>query len=333
MKTGKLSELVLSRSVLKKIKNKRNEVVQGARVGADAAVMKVPGELVTAVACSGSFGFLGQSFQEQESSLARELISPELTAIHAVNSVAAEGGKPFALQIAMILPENMEEPLIKKVMDAFANVAERLDLQIAGGHSEVSSYVTSPVYSVTAYGYRREWQHNMAKENVWGQDIVMTKAMGLEGTGLMAAFGKNRLEKRFSKAYVEAAMVSTEELEVVSEAQTATDYGVTCMHDLSETGVFGGLWELGEKLHMGLEVSLTQIPVRQETIELSEYLDVNPFLMPSAGSMLIVTADGAGLVKVLEEKGIDAAVIGKMTQGNDKVVVHHEERRFLEQPR
>ena len=105
------------------------------------------------------------------------------------------------------------------------------------------------------------------------------------------------------------------------------------MHDLSETGVFGGLWELGEKLHMGLEVSLTQIPVRQETIELSEYLDVNPFLMPSAGSMLIVTADGAGLVKVLEEKGIDAAVIGKMTQGNDKVVVHHEERRFLEQPR
>lgn len=105
------------------------------------------------------------------------------------------------------------------------------------------------------------------------------------------------------------------------------------MHDLSETGVFGGLWELGEKMQAGMEIEARNIPVHQETIELSEQLEQNPYTMQSAGSLLVVTRDGNGLVHRYEKEGIHAALIGKVMPGHDKVLLNRDERRFIEQPR
>ena len=97
-------------------------------------------------------------------------------------------------------------------------------------------------------------------------------------------------------------------------------------------GTFGKT-TAGEKLSAGVEIGLKAIPIRQETVELSEYLDVNPYTMPSAGSLLIVAEDGAAMVQVLEDAGIPAAVIGKVTDNKDKVLLNDTERRYLEQPR
>ena len=52
--------------------------------------------------------------------------------------------------------------------------------------------------------------------------------------------------------------------------------------------------------------------------------------MKSSGMLLMVTEDGEGLVEALENKGIKAALIGRFTDNNDKVVINGEEKRFLE---
>lgn len=334
MKSGKLSELVLARSVLKKIRNKRKEVISGAGAGKDAAVMKISGELVTACACSSSMSYIPEIPVTAENYLQSVLLNAEITVIRAVNSISAEMGNPFALLIAMILPESFEEVQIKKIMDMFEETAQSLNLQIAGGHSEVSGHVERPVFTVTAYGSRTKPEASMQeKKNLYGQDIVMTGYMALEGTTVMAELQKEKMEKRFTPLYIASAAGHRNQLCVIDHAVIAARNHVTMMHDLSETGVFGGLWELGEKMRTGMEVNLRMIPVRQETIELSEYMDINPFTMPSCGSMLMVAKDGTGLVKEMEKYGIPAAVIGKVMEGNDKVIINHDERRFLEQPR
>lgn len=334
MKAGKLSELVLTRSVLKKIRNKRKEVLIGAGAGKDASVMKISGELVTACACSSSMSYIPRIPVTAENYLQSVLLDAEITVIRAVNSISAEQGNPFALLTAMILPESFEEVQIKKVMDMFEETARSFNLQIAGGHSEVSSYVERPVFAVTAYGSRKDTGVSaQEKKDLYGQDIVMTGYMALEGTAVMAELQKDRMEKRFTPLYIAGAAEYRNQLCVMDHAVIAARNHVTVMHDLSETGVFGGLWELGEKMHTGLEVNLRLIPVRQETIELSEYMDINPYTMPSCGSMLMVAEDGTGLVREMEKYGIPAAVIGKVMEGNDKVLINHEERRFLEQPR
>lgn len=319
LNVGKLSELILKRSVLNKFRNKREEVLSGAKAGADAAVMLVKGQLVTAVSCSSV---------EYET-----LLDAKITMTRAVNSVAAEGGSPFAVLVSMIVPPETEESRIKSIMEVLEETASSLNVQIAGGHSEVSDKVNMPVFSVTAYGNcagelldsRRE------KDTLYGQDIVMTGYMALEATGVAAV--QHREELSFAPGYLAGAADYLQELSVVKHAQIALEHGSAVMHDLSETGIFGGLWELGEKMQAGMEIEARNIPVHQETIELSEQLEQNPYTMQSAGSLLVVTRDGNGLVHRYEKEGIHAALIGKVMPGHDKVLLNRDERRFIEQPR
>lgn len=334
MKAGKLPELVLGRSVLKKIRNKREEVIIGAKAGNDAAVMRIPGELVTACAGSSSMNYIPELPVDSEGYLESVMLNAGITAVRAVNSISAEGGNPFALLVTMILPENFEEPQVKKVMDVFEEVSRSLNLQIAGGHSEVSAHVVKPVFAVTAYGSRTGQPPLLREKKVlYGQDIIMTGYMASEGTAVLAKLQKDSLGKRFTPSYLSGAAEHINELSVMDHAAIAVRNHVSMMHDLSETGVFGGLWELGEKMRTGMEVNLRMIPVRQETIELSEYMELNPYALPSGGSMLMVAENGNDLVRELKKYGIPAAVIGKVMEGNDKVIINHDERRFLEQPR
>ena len=119
-------------------------------------------------------------------------------------------------------------------------------------------------------------------------------------------------------------------MSVRSEAAVAAKSGVAAMHDISEGGIFGALWELGQCSGVGLEIDLKKIPIRQETIEICEFFDVNPYKLVSGGSMLMAAEDGNALMQAIRREGGKAVVIGKATDGNDRVLINGEERRFLE---
>ena len=119
---------------------------------------------------------------------------------------------------------------------------------------------------------------------------------------------------------------------VFSEAACAIKSGVSGMHDLSEGGILGGLWEFAEKHSVGLEIDLKKIPVRQEIIEICEFYDINPYLLRSGGCLLMTVDNGSELVRELSKVGISASVIGRVTDGNDRVIYNGEEKRFLDLP-
>ena len=104
------------------------------------------------------------------------------------------------------------------------------------------------------------------------------------------------------------------------------------MHDITEGGVFGALWEMGSGSGVGLDIDLKSIPIRQETVEVCEALGLNPYILMSSGSMLISAKDGHGLVRELSKAGIHAAVVGKATQGNDRILRNGEDTRYLDKP-
>lgn len=113
----------------------------------------------------------------------------------------------------------------------------------------------------------------------------------------------------------------------------AVRHQVAAMHDVTEGGIFGALWEMAEASGVGLEIDLRKIPIRQETVEICEYFDINPYELISSGCMLMAAADGNTIVRELEKAGIHAVVAGKATDGNDRVLYTARERRFLEPPK
>ena len=161
-------------------------------------------------------------------------------------------------------------------------------------------------------------------------DIIATKWIGLEGTAIIAHEKEEELCTHFSRHFVEQAQALDRYLSVMPEAATAVKSGVRAMHDVTTGGIFGALWELAEASGVGLEIELKKIPIRQETVEICEFFDLNPYQLGSTGSLLLAAPDGNRLVLDLKQQGIPAVVIGKATADNDRVVINEDERRFLE---
>ena len=327
MKTGKISESILKRSVLKYCKTKREEVVKGAAPGVDCAFFTYPDGQVPD--CQDKV------FCAATQTVSLPVIRAGCYAVYAaVNAVAAGGGIPFAMQMALTLPEGTEESELKRIMQLTEEAAGICKVQIAGGHTEVTGAVKYPVISVTAFGYRLEAAERVSRGlPAAGQVVVMTKWMGLEGTAVLAQEREAELLERYPFSITTAAKGFEKYLPVLPEAATALKSGATAMHDMRKGGVFGGLYELAGRLGVGLSIDLKKIPVKQETIEICEFFDLNPYGLLSGGSLLIVAEDGDGMVKALQEAGIPAAVIGRTTDNNDKVLHNGEEIRFLEPAR
>lgn len=87
---------------------------------------------------------------------------------------------------------------------------------------------------------------------------------------------------------------------------------------------------MGEIAGVGLKIYGRDIPVRQETVEICNFFDVNPYQMQSEGSSLLLAQSGYRLKKSLQERGISSEIIGFTTENNDRIVINGEEKRYLE---
>ena len=171
------------------------------------------------------------------------------------------------------------------------------------------------------------------KEARPGQDVVISKWIGLQGTALVAKRNREKLLTRYPAYFIEEAAGFDRYLSIIPEAATAIKSGVCAMHDVSEGGIFGALWELAEGAGVGLNIDLKKIPLRQETVEVCEHCNVNPYELLSGGSLLMTAEDGPGLVLALEEAGIPAVIVGKVTDSKDRILRNEDEVRYMDRPK
>lgn len=319
MKIGKVSENVLKRTILKGIKNIREEVLIGAALGEDCAVLELKE---------------GEVFVTSTDPITGTSTDIGRLAVHvAVNDLAAEGAEPIGLMTTALLPADYKESWLKLIMEQYRETCVQLGIEPLGGHTEVTAAVNRPVLNVTGIGKAKKDCLTPTSNAKPGMDIIVTKWVGLEGTSILAKEKEKELLTRYPRSLVEAAQSFDKFLSVLPEARIAVSNGAVAMHDITEGGIFGALWELAGSAGVGIKVDLKKIPICQETVEVCEFFNLNPYCLISSGSMLIVAQNGYDCVKALEQEGIHAVVIGKTTDNNNKAVINGEETRFLEAPK
>ena len=319
MKIGKVSETVLKRSIFKQIHTKRDEVLLGAGVGEDCAAVKLsPGEIfvISTDPITGTVKDVG-------------MLAIQITA----NDLASSGAEPVGVMLTVLLPEEIEEEDIREMMRQVEEACAHFHIQVMGGHTEVTRAVTQPVISVTGVGKVREDRLVSTAGAKPGQDILVTKWIGIEGTSIIAKEKEKELLERFSQAFVDTAKGFDQYLSVLPDSRIAVEHGVSAMHDVTEGGIYGALWEVAEASGIGLEIDLKAIPIRQETVEICEYFELNPYYLISSGCMLMAADRGHDLVRKLEAAGIPAAVIGKATDGRARRIWNGGEESYLERPK
>ena len=316
MKAGKLKESILKRSILKQLHKRSDDVLVGPAVGGDYGAISVAEDAAVVLS-------------SDPITLTRNAIGSSAI-IAACNDVACSGAKPCGVSVTMLLPTSYNEEELRALMKDLDKACENCSVDIISGHTEVSRAVKEPVIVATVMGtvLKKDMVHSSHVQP--GMDIVATKWVGLEGTAILAREKEEDLRSRYAQPFIDNAKVFGQMMSIIPEAAVAAKSGASAMHDVSEGGIFGALWELAESAGVGLEIDLKKIPIRQETIEICEFFDLNPYKLLSGGCLLIATEDGNGLVMELEKADIPAVIIGKATDSNDRVLINEEERRFLE---
>lgn len=316
MRTGKIPESVWKRAVLPYITTTTSDILeQTAGPGNDSARI---------------------SLQEADSvsfSVDTLLLKGDTIRLNGIcrtiNNLAAAGAQPVAVLADVLLPADAEEEQLKKLMQQLMVCTKACKIAIAGGNTLVLEEVAQPVITLTGIG--KSVSQNGQKVRP-GMDLVVSKWIGLEGSVLLLEEAEDRLQKQFAAPFLDEAKGFVRYLSVVEEAAAAMKSGVGAMHDVSEGGIFGALWEMAEGSGVGLEIDLKKIPLRQHTVEICEALDVNPYGLLSGGCLLMAADNGAALAAELEKQNIAAAVIGRATRGKARILYNDGETRYLERP-
>lgn len=309
----------MKRSVLRQINTDREELISGAGIGKDCAILAL-GDRMETVLCTTPV------------SASADRVAGYAIPM-ALNNLAVAGASPVAVMLTVLLPSDAMEEELQSIMKQAQEVCESLGVAIAGGHTEVSPVVREPLVQVTGIGKKEAARAGYPQGIKEDQDIVVSKWIGLEGTARLARERKEELCTRYPVRMVEEAAGFDRYLSVIPEAATAMKSGVCGMHDVSRGGIFGALWEMASGAGVGLEIDLKKIPVKQETVEICEFFGINPYELLSGGCLIMVTQDGNGLVGELQRSQIPAVIIGRTTAGNDRILFNEEERRFLDMPK
>lgn len=323
MRTGKVSGNIINRSVLKTIKYKNSEyILMGALPGGDASI-SIDGTVMASAAAGLMFG---------EEML---LFDIKRALANGVNNVAVAGGRPKAVNVNLILPKKTQEQDIKTYMRYISGLCEEMGIEIAGGDTEVTLNVSTPIIVFNVYGdyiYKKfEKSTEIAKA---GMELILIGDIAMSGTASIVYLKKDDLNKRFQSSYIKLALQTENAMNISKEAVLlAEKYDIKIMHDLSRGGIYSAIWQLSEKVGMGVEVYLDKISIRQETIEVCELFTINPYKLISNGAFFAVCENAKKLVAELRNDGINASIVGKLREDFDKVILKGEEKRYVEPPK
>ncbi|MCF6461199.1 AIR synthase family protein [Clostridium sp. Cult3] len=301
MEIGKLPNEVLKRIVFDNIKNRREEVLVGSAIGKDNAIVDFGDEvcILSTDPITGATKDIGK------------------LAVHiSCNDVASSGAEPIGVLLTILAPPNTTEEDIYLIMNEAGEASKTLNVEIMGGHTEITDAVNRVVISATVVGKQK-------KENMLdihsiedGYQVLMTKYVGIEGTSILAKELEAYLEDKIDEAKIKEAQSMGEDISVVKEGVICGEIGVNYMHDITEGGVLGAVWEGAVAINKGIKIYEDLIPIKQITKEISDILDIDPYRLISSGSMLIVAEKGKiPIIKNrLAEEGIKVTVIGEVIE-------------------
>lgn len=327
MEQGKVSIDIL-KPILEDIKkdNNNSELLQSPEIGVDCAVLNFGEEyiLVSSDPITGATSNIG-----------------DLVVDVNANDIYASNGEPVGIVLTVLLPENTTQGELKKIMTDIQQRCKSMNISIVGGHTEVTDAVTRPVVSATILGKTRN-RKLLKKQNIEELlikssnkelDIVLTKDIALEGTNIIACDFVDNIKESLTNIELEYAQGLNHFLSIKEDCRIAFEHSENIyLHDVTEGGVFGGLYEMFEHLDLGFEVYKEKINILEVTKKLCNVLNINPYRLISSGSLLIVCENGKELVEKYKKSEIKSEVIGKVTKNKTKYIVDNGLFEVLEQP-
>lgn len=327
---GKISQDVFNELIYPRLGAKSNKVIVGPYHGIDVGIVEIGNR---AVAMTTDPVFIVPEYGWERSAW---------FAIHILLSDAVTSGlAPSYLSIDLNLPLEMTRQQLEIVWETIHKECERLGVSIVCGHTgryENCHYPMVGGATVICVGGKDEYVTPAFARA--GDKIIITKGPAIEAVGIFATSLPERIRETLGEEFAKKAEDIFWKMSVVEDALTAVtvgvrDEGVSAMHDATECGIWGGLYELAQSSNLGVRVEKEQIVVEDCIPEICELFDIDPYSSISEGTLIIsARAHKADeIVKVLSEKGIPASIVGELTHPEKgMVLIEGGEEKKLEHP-
>lgn len=248
------------------------------------------------------------------------------------NDIASSGGEPIGILVTILAPTSASLQDINEVMNEIDEEAAKINVEIIGGHTEITNAVNKMVISITVIGKNLKGKSIKTAGAKLGDDIIVTKKVALEGTHILISDHEERIKKILSNEEIELGKSLINDISVLDEGRLSGEFGVNSMHDITEGGLLGGLFEVAMASNTGFKIFKDKIPMLDITKKVCKEFKIDPLRLISSGSMLITTKNGEELVKKLNERGISASIIGTVCdQGG--ILVDNDKEIEVEPPK
>jgi len=329
---GKISPEVFEELIYPRLGAKRDSVIVPPQNGVDVGIVEI-GNQAVAVTTDPVFIVPEYGFDRAA-----------WFAIHILASdIVTSGLPPAYLSIDLNLPMSITAEQLETMWEVMHQECEKLNIAVVCGHTARYDNCHYPMVggaTVMAVGSREAYvTPGFARA---GDHIIITKGPGMEAAGIFAAMFPDRIQKAFGKDFADKAQTLFYKMSVVEEALTAVsvgvrDRGVTAMHDATECGIWGGVYELAQAANLGARLDKDAVVIDETAVQLCRHFGItDPFSAISEGTLILSCRPdfSSAVVDSIRAKGIAASVAGELTPADAgmKVIENNREREF-EHPR
>lgn len=264
----------------------------------------------------------------------------QIAATNALSDVYAMGGEPRLALNILCLKDNMDSEAVQEILRGGYSKAYEADTIITGGHT---IHGAEPLYGLSVSGFvhpKKVLTNSGAKP---GDVLLLTKPLGI---GILTTAAKADLveESLLKRIYAQMTFLNK------TAARLMKKYEIHSCTDVTGFALLGHSYEMAQGSACTLHIQTGQVPYHPEVLEFAEMgfipagayrnrdfaergvyapdsvsramLDILYDPQTSGGLLISVSEkDGQQLLHELKESGVEAAIIGYVTEPKEHAII------------
>ena len=314
-KVGKIDLDTFTSFLLKRLGEKDERVIVPPLTGVDAAVIDIGNDKVLIIAEDPIFSIPKQPLE----------MFGWYTVHIGASDVAVMGVKPAYMTYTLLMPPETNDEDFRTIVDSIHQTALELKIAIVGGHTGYYPGFAAPtIGGITVFSITDKDKYVTPANAKPGDDVILTKGPAIETAGILSVLREKELLDKHPKSLVNKAQALCKEMTVVKDALTAMETGgVTAMHDATEGGVIGGLFEIASASKVGMEIEEASFIYPEEVKMVCQAFNIDPIAAIAEGSLLITSrpTHSRKIIEKLKQVNIDVSLIGKVTGDRETRII------------
>lgn len=307
---GKIAHTFFDQFIKRRLGASRQEVLAGPQFGVDVSLIDLP-QGNALVLASDPLSLIPALGLEESAWLSVHLLA---------NDIATTGFAPQFGQFVLNLPADFPKEDFERYWDYIHRFSQEIGLAITGGHTGfIAGQHSTIAGGGTFAAIVAKEAIRLSKNAQVGDSLLVTKSAALSSVAILARSFPNTVKNKAGNEVFQLAADSFYQISSLKDALVAVGSGqaiddISAMHDVTEGGILGAIYELVTASGLGARIYNEKLPVHSVQREVSRIFDLDPRYIVGAGSMIIAArADKtASVMERLRKENIPCVEVGRI---------------------